>query len=307
VANYCTFYVDVHNAFDNFGPLFDELYNEGKPGLWDDVLGGLRSDPNGPRINLRKELIAHLGNRVSIVADYQLPITTSSERLVFAVEAKDEKAVAAGLNKLFKNDREMRNRPFEGHVIWESVPEDKTAVPVVSLELPGLGPEAGKGNQPVRPVPGRQDALMPNQALTVAHGHLLVASHYDFLIKVLKKLADRDTLTRSVEYKLVAKGIAKTAGNQKKMADNFAKTDEQYRPTYELIRQGKMPQAETMLGRVLNTAFGTGRKGVPRKQEIEGSKMPEFEYVRRYLGPAGLYATSEEQGWFIKGFLLPKQ
>jgi hypothetical protein len=305
VANYCTFYVDVHNAFENLGPMVDELYNEGKPGFWNDILAGLHTDPNGPKINLRKELVAHLGNRVTIVADYELPITPTSERLLFAIEAKDEKAVAAALTKLFKNDREMRRLDLEGRVIWESVPEDHSAEQVVDVQgLPPLGPDTGK---PPRALPSRQGSLMPNEALTVAHGHLLVASHLSFLKKVLGKIPERERLTSAVEYKLVAKATAKMAGDRKKMADNFAKTDEQYRPTYELIRQGKMPESETLFGRLLNTFLGPGKKGVPRKQEIEGSKMPEFDYVRRYLGPAGLYATSEENGWFIKGFLLPKQ
>ena len=306
VANYCTFYVDVSNAFEKLGPMVDELINEGKPGLWQDMVDGFRDNPNGVKIDLRKELVAHLGNRVTIVADYELPITTTSERLLFAIEVKNEKAVAAALTKLFKNDREMRRqelKEFDGRVIWESVPEDEAKVPEVRLELPGLGPDADK---PPRTLPSRQGALMPNQAITVAHGHLLIASHLSFLKKVLGKIPDRDTLTRSVDYRLISKGLAKSGGAQR-MAENFAKTDEQYRPTYELIRQGKMPESETLLGRLLNTFLGVGKKGVPRKQEIEGSKMPEFDFVRRYLGPAGLYAVSEENGWFIKGFLLPKQ
>ena len=57
VATYTTFYVDVLNAFDNFGPLFDELFGEGEKGVWEDVLEGMEKDPNGPNLNLRKELI----------------------------------------------------------------------------------------------------------------------------------------------------------------------------------------------------------------------------------------------------------
>ena len=40
---------------------------------------------------------------------------------------------------------------------------------------------------------------------------------------------------------------------------------------------------------------------------IDASKAPPFDFVRRYLGPAGLFATAEEDGWFFKGFTLPKQ
>jgi len=302
VASYASLYCDVLNAFDNLGPLFDDLVGQGDTGVWQEVLDGLKKDPNGPRIDLRNELVAHLGQRVSIVTDYQVPITTTSERLLIAVEVKDEKAVAQALHKMFKNDKEMRQREFEKRIIWEGVPEEKTEVPAVTLELPGL--ETGTPGK--APVPqGRQNALLPNAAVTVANGNLLIASHYDFLTKILKKVDQRETLARSIEYQLVQKTLDKF-GTPAKAARPFGRTDEQARPTYELIRQGKMPESETMLGRVLNTMFGAGKKGVIRKQQIDGRNMPDYEFVRRFLGPAGMQVVTEPDGWFFKGFLLPK-
>jgi hypothetical protein len=306
LASYATFYTDVPNAFDNFGSLFDELYNDGEPGLWKEVIDGMRDDPNGPRVDLRKELISFLGPRVNILTDYQLPITTTSERLLIAVEAKDEKAVAAALAKLFKNDREMRKRAFPPekpiHVIWESVPPEKAAVPPIDLSLPDIG----QAPRPQKKEEAAERTILPNQALTVAHGHLMIASHYDFLIKVLKQSEERTSLGRAVEYQEVAKPLAAIAPKSR-AAETFNRMDETLRPTYELIRQGKMPQSETMFGRVLNTALSTGKKGVTRKQRIEGTKMPDFDYVRRSLGPAGAYVVSEEQGWFIKGMMVGKR
>lgn len=314
VASYATFQFDVLNAFDNLDPLVDALFGKGEKGVWQDLLGGLERDPNGPKIGLRKELILHLGSRVTVVTDYQLPITTTSERLLFAVETKpgEEKAVADAVTKLYKNDREMRRREFEGHVIWESIPPEKSKseVPEYSVELPPL-PGAKKA---VRPGRGgkREHVVFPNLSVTAAHGQLLVASHYDYLAKVLGKEEARiksgDLLSQSVEYQQVTKALEQF-GVKAKCARGFAKTDEQYRATYELIRQNKMPESETMLGRILNAVIGSGKKGVPRKQEIDGSKLPDFDFVRRYLGPGGFQATSEKgpfQGWFIKGFVLPK-
>jgi hypothetical protein len=44
-----------------------------------------------------------------------------------------------------------------------------------------------------------------------------------------------------------------------------------------------------------------------REQSIDGSKLPDFQAVRRYLGPAGLFSRSEDDGWFMTGVLLNKQ
>jgi hypothetical protein len=268
--------------------------------LWRDVLYNLSTENNGPKIDLRKELIQQFGTRITILTDYQLPITTTSERLLIAIEAKNSDAIAKALKKMFQNDPDMRRREFEGYEMWEAVHEKKSEVPDIDLQLPGES--AGESRKPSA---RGQQSLLPNEVLTVGHGHLLIASHYEFLVKILAKGKKPEMLTKSVEYQVVSKSMEKF-GVASRAAESFAKTDEQVRPTYELIRQGKMPESETMLGRLLNTIFGAGKKGVLRKQEIDGSKMPEFDVVRRYLGPAGLQIASEADGWLIKGFVLKK-
>ncbi|NUQ61364.1 MAG: hypothetical protein HUU20_02680 [Pirellulales bacterium] len=305
VAAYTTFSVEVLNAFDNFGPLFDSLFGEGETGVWQDVLESLKEDPNGPQIDLKEELMRKLGNRVSLVTAYELPITTTSERLLIAVEATKEKEAAQAIRKTLEPDKEMRKREFKQFVIWEMIPPKKAEVPTVSLDFPGLGGQQGRGGQRGRGAQGQDNPLLPNAAVTVAHGHLLIASHYDFLVRVLELTDERQSLARTVDYQQVAKALEQLGGTSKS-AVSFSRTDDAVRPTYELIRQGKMPQAETMFGRMLNTIFGAGKKGVVRKQEIEGSKMPEYEVVRRHLGPAGSFAVTEDDGWFIKGMMLAR-
>ena len=320
VAGYATFEFDVLKAFDNLDTLVDALFGKGEKGVWQDIVTQLEKDPHGPRINLRKELVEHLGSRVTVLTGCRVPVTTTSERILIAVEIKkdEEKPVADAVMKFYKNDNDMRRREFEGHVIWESIPpeKDESEIPKPKVsEIPPIEIDYGGAKKPVRPVrtPKGEGALFPNVAVTAAHGHLLVASHYDFLIKVLGKEEARvksgDTLADSIEYQQVTKVLDQFKAKAK-CARNFAKTDEQLRATYELIRQNKMPESETMLGRILNTVFGTGKKGVRRKQEIDGSKLPDYDFVRRYLGPGGFQAVTEEKGefrgWFLKGFILPK-
>jgi len=44
-----------------------------------------------------------------------------------------------------------------------------------------------------------------------------------------------------------------------------------------------------------------------RKQEIDGSKLPDFELVKKYLGPAGSSPSPRDDGWWLVGCLLKKQ
>jgi hypothetical protein len=308
IATYTTIHCDILNAFDHFGPIFNQVAGGGREDVdyWQDVLDGLKNDPYGPQIDLREELFAHLDNQVTAVADYQLPISTTSERLLFAVATKDPKAVAKAIEKTLKDDEEIERREFEGHVIWEMVPRELSPIDavIVDVEVPSLGFEPGEEapeEDDREPAP-----FLPNMAVTVAHRQLLVASHYDFLIKVLKPIDERETLGRAVDYLFVDQ-VIKRSGGGNDFIRRFSRTDAEYRPTYELIRQGKMPESRTLLGRILNTLFEVGKKRTIREQKIDGSKLPEFEYVRRHLGPAGLFGTSEPDGWFLKGFTLSKE
>ena len=65
-----------------------------------------------------------------------------------------------------------------------------------------------------------------------------------------------------------------------------------------------MPESESLLGTLLNRMLGPEEEGVLREQQIEGKKMPEFEKIRKYLGPAGLFVDSEHDGWLVSGCLL---
>jgi hypothetical protein len=279
-------------------------------GIWKEIMESLEKDPNGPQINLRNDLIVHLGPRITVATDYQLPITTSSERLLFAIETSNGQAVAATMEKLMKN-RTAKRRQIGEHVAWEVVEEeDNPEMPKIEVPKVSVGPlhplrdpaeEQQEEQQETQP------RLLPHRSVTVAHGQLLIASHFDFLEKVLAPLEERETLARNPEYLRVDETIEQRLGVRDKCARMFSLTDEEYRPTYELIRQNKMPEGETMLAKLLNALFGEGKKGVVRQQKIDGQKLPDYDVVRRYLGPAGTAVSSERDGWFFKGFTLSKE
>ena len=149
----------------------------------------------------------------------------------------------------------------------------------------------------------KEQRLLPHAAITVWKGHLIIASHIDFLLKVTSPEKKKESLVSAADYKRIDEEMKKWEPKSICLRV-FSRTDEEYRPTYELVRQNKMPESENMLAKVLNGLFGEGKKGEFRKQKIDGSQLPEYQVVRRYLGPAGFQATSEADGWYLKGFTL---
>lgn len=299
IAAYLSFNWKVQQAFDNLDPLADEVI--GVEDGWQQALEGIQYDELGPKISIRDELVAYLGDRSTLITDYQLPITPKSERRLLAIESINATTLTQSIEKLMRADPKARRREFGQNVVWEIVQEEED-LPQVRVEV--FDPAAaGSREDDEQDEPKRK---LPNAAVCVAHGHLLVASHFDFMTKVLEEVEARKTLARSPDYQIVSAELDKLMPGEHSFR-SFSRTDEEYRPTYELIRVGRMPESESLLGRALNALFGEGDEESLREQKIDGSSLPDFDTVRRYFGPAGLTVRTEDNGWYIVGFSLNKQ
>jgi hypothetical protein len=306
IATYFTAYVDPLTIFDNFGPLYDEILDA--PGVWKQTMEQMKNDKDGPQIDLRNDLVAFFGPRVTMVADYHLPITITSERLIWAIEVKNPDKVAKAIEKCVNNDPTIKKRTINGQIIWEIVEEEDNSVAPPTIDVPSLGgpkkeskPKTGEEDQE------KEGHFLPHGAFTVANGQLFIATHIDFLVKTLKPIPADAQLATQKEFLKVWDITFNQLGVKQQSARSFSWSDRAVQPTYELIRQGKMPQSESLLGRTLNSLSAAGRKGALRQQRINGSKLPDFAtVVAPALGPATASMTAEKDGWFVKGVLVTK-
>ena len=310
-------YLDPVSIFDNFGPLFDALIMDGEQGVWTDILRGLEEEENGPQINIREELVVHLGQRAMGMSKYQLPITTTSESIVIAVELKEgkDKEVAKALEKLFGKDSDMEKTTHQSHTIWLRVPEEDIIQPFAPPVGPPIGGKSAT-EAPKRRVTNNAPAnetppMFPNGAFSVAKGCLFVGTNGDCLTEVLDRLdAKAASIKGEAEYKEVELVFSNLGIAEKPhFLQFFARTDETLRPTYEMLRQGKLPQSQAVFAKMINMVLvpADGSTEPVRAQAIDGSKLPEFDKVRQHFGPAGFYGASEDNGFFFKGFLLEKK
>ena len=300
LATYRTVSADLQNAFAHVGTLFDAI--AGYEGAFEGVLEGLERDPYGPQVKVEQDFIAYVGDRVTLVTDYELPITPQCERFLFAVEVTNEDKIAETVEKFMDSDPNAFRREFQGKVIWEITPPEEEVpqldIAVADLDLLEPTPEE---------TPEEENKRILSSAVCVADGHMFIASHVEFLQKVLDKNR-QETFDQSGDFKEVDAALAKLLSGPI-AARCFLRTDEAYRPTYELLRQGRMPESETLLGRMLNRLLTPPEdegEGILREQKIDGSELPDFEMVRRYFGPAGTVMRSDDDGWFIVGATLTK-
>jgi hypothetical protein len=308
VATYLSFNWKMKEAFDYSETLVDAII--GDKGAFKEIWLSLKADPNGPQIDIHKELLDHLGTRVVLLSDVKLPVDLKSERLMALVEVKNAATVANTIQKAFAKDPQARRKVYKGQVIWEIVQDDSLAEEDTEINIEGVGfvsAEAPKEEPKAKLEEEEDSTRLPNMAITVYLDHLIVATHVDFIQDfIAHQDANAQHLGQAQDYQRVRDALT-ALGSKGDSFLFFSRTDESYRATYELLKQNRLPEAETMLARLLNAALGPKEEGVVRKQEIDGTKLPNFENMKKYLGPGGLFVQTENEGWWLVGGLLKKQ
>lgn len=299
VASYLTFNWRMKEAFGHSETLVDAI--AGDKGVFDEIWLSMKTDPNGPKIDIYGELINHLGERATLLTDVTVPVTIKSERLLVLVEVKRPDIVAKALEKAFKEDPAAKKRVFRGQTIWEITQEEATtAGPELMIE--------GAGFVSTEDATAAEEdetaAVLPNMALSVMKGHLVVSTHVEYIEDFITRADDPNNLAKTRDFQRVHEALVRL-GSDKDSFRYYTRTEEAYRATYELIQQNKLPEAETLLARMLN-AMLSEQEGEVRKREIDGSKLPPYKDVMKYFGPGGLFVQSEDNGWWAVGCLLKR-
>lgn len=120
--------------------------------------------------------------------------------------------------------------------------------------------------------------------LAVTEGHLMIATDVKALEQVMRGAGDREPLAESPEYKKIAARFpAQTS------MISFQRQDAQLKAFYDLLKSER--SSELFGGNV----------------EIDFSKLPPFETIRKYLPPSGSYMEPDRRGLRIISFSLKKE
>jgi hypothetical protein len=272
---YVTGYADVGHGFDTLGSLLDGLW--GEPGDFERTVEKLRTGPDGPMVDVRKEVIGRLAPRGTLVLDAESPEHFHGDRTLLAFATHDEKGLARQVERLMAGDDPDVIR-HEGRYVWEIRPQPKK-------------PPARKDG-----VPRRRQA--PHSGIAVAHGHLLIASHFALLEEALASPAG--PLARRPDFERVSKELA-LLGAGKDSLRLFLRTDETFRTAYEFLRHNQLAEAPSLQAQLLHLLLEGGGS-----RRVDGRKLPAFADVRRFLGPCGIFVTSQKDGWTAVGVVLKK-
>ncbi|MFM8415578.1 MAG: hypothetical protein ACKOCX_12745 [Planctomycetota bacterium] len=306
LGGWTTLQWDLQTAFTVAETLVDDVV--GDAGVYDDVIASLKEDPDGPQIDVEQDLVACLGKRITLISGHVEPLGVDADRIVIAIECADESRVAATIAKVMNADGDMQKIELGGQVAWELI-DRSHAIPKLEVETPGgavtHADDEDEGARRRQRLREKEEKLLPHSTVTVARGHLLIASHRDILERVLTAEGGGDRMAATADYKAVMAEVARFAPAAA-AARSFGREDISVRPTYELLRQGSMPKAQSVFGQLLNGLLGDGKPGSVREQKIDGSTLPEFAVVQKYFGAVGTAFEVYPDGWRLTGVALPR-
>lgn len=299
LATYLNFRWKIKEAFFHSESIVNDYADDE---IFYELIDSLKIDPAGPRVDIVEEIVNHLGEEVVLLTDHELPIHPQSERRLIAVRLNTPDRVKTAVDRVLRNDPNARPHKIGEHDAWE-ISEEEEEIPTLMIVGPGY-PDPVAQNQP-----GENNRRnIPNAAVAVAGEWLYFANNMDLLELVLTPKGNSDQpLSETEDFQRVATHLEQLGAGADSFRQ-FARGDKAFRVTYELLRQNKMPEAESLLGRILTELWTDGEEGAARRdQEIDASKLPPFETIEQYLGPAGLFSRSEEDGWLIVGGTLAKE
>lgn len=303
-ANYISFRWRMKEAFECLQPLVDEVAEDA---VFEQMLKDIKEDASGPQLDIRNDVVAHFGTRVTVVTACDHPIRPTSHQMFAAIDLTDGAAVAAALNDAMERDPKSTQLVIAGRRVWELGQQAEEELLdddlMLTLEIEGGGVGFGPAVAPEPEPVAETEVTMPKFVLGVVGNQMIVASGAEFAEFVFEKNDAQETLQNAADYRRIDTMLTKLGCRQEALRV-FSRTDEAYHSTYELLRRGESLESGALLGRLVNQAIEPADLETPR---IDGSKLPPFEQIRPFLGPAGMSMETVADGWLIRGCLLRKQ
>jgi hypothetical protein len=292
----------MQDAFWSMETLVDAAFSD--KGFFREMLEGIRKDPSGGiQVDVANDLVANLGQDFLIMTENEVVDGETHEQVLGALRITDATTVAKVVNDALSKDPDIFKVPFADHPVWEVRPS-ASAEPDDFID--DLGFEFNERElanaKPAEP-------LLDAWSFTVFDGYLMFSSHADFLIKVIKHANQQGgTLEDTEAFKRAHQAIAaETAGKPLAMT-RVVRTELAWRIKYQLIREGKFVESDSLLANLIRRAQESSEKAEAKNAdaglEIDTSLLPEFEAIRQYLQPAGGYMQTTDQGWTFTQFLL---
>lgn len=308
-ASVTAFSWDLREAFPRFKYIVDGYVNS--PGTFDSMIDGIKTDIQGPQIDIVKEVLPLLSSQFFIVTEVTEPITPDSKRSLVAVKLNDPEGKFAEIVDRYGSN-EPQGQPLDvpdtKYRIWSFLNETDD----VEVELDFA---AGTKKSTPPKEQAKEDAedesdeseepLLEQWAISVVDGYFLFASDAELLLETIERVKSNDqSLFKEPDVARANEVIQRLLGEDSHSLMQIDRTDKSFEMQYELFREGQLSSSRSVAAAILDRILDPKKKNKDKQQKISGDALPPFSEIRSYFMPAGTVSTSSDEGWLIQSVIL---
>ncbi|TWU26403.1 hypothetical protein Pla52o_02560 [Novipirellula galeiformis] len=267
------------------------------------MIEGIRDDTDGPQIDLKKNVLPGLGDEVILLTDNTVPADVHSERMLVAVRLRNAKAIQVAVRKAMEVEPDASKIDVvPGVEVWRV---QRGSESDASFEADIFG-DLGFDEETVEQAP----PLLDHWAIAVVEdgkvpgdSYLMFSSHPELLIETVKRIRKGESggFAKLDEVKRVVDAL-KDLGAQEVSLSRIARTKLSLRAKYELLREGKLKDSDSVLASVIRRVFKDEEEG--EADPLDAAKLPPLSAIEKHLPEGGNFIVTEKDGWSLSGFYL---
>jgi hypothetical protein len=267
---------DFVKGMQGYGNLFDEANEPGPDGvgLFEDMLDGLRDDPEGVQVDLRKEVFANLGPAIMSFTDRggaKSEKTPHGDRALYVAQVKDQAQVTDALKRFYKGDDRVAYRRVGDYDVW-TVPEGASLF-----------------------VEGESDSVVNIRSLALGKNRMLFGTDVELLDRTLKGGEPSQKLKDDAGWATLWNAMRERAPQGALWG--LSRLEDTMQSDYA---QATQPPREDEKASLLSTMwrillFGTAAEEV----EVPYDHAPTFDQVRPALSRTSTLMTPAGDDWNV--------
>jgi hypothetical protein len=262
------------------------------------VIDGIETDPKGPQIDIRNDILPYVTNEIYALSDCIEPITPDSRRSLIAIRITDSDKLASVVDRIMKVEPDATPVDFEQHRIWVVAREDEADLASFGIDEDlNSFDESGSEEEEEQP-------WLNNWAIAIHDDFLMFSSHAEMIKDAIKAKPGASPLVEQLDFARAQSKIESISKGRPNCFWNIDRADLSFRMQYELFRQDKLPQSRSMLASIVDRILRPKKEMKDEVQKVKGDLLPPFEEIRKYLLPGGSVVETQDDGWSIQSFVL---
>jgi hypothetical protein len=266
---------NLGEVWQYYGSLFDDLQADGGQGAFNDILDSIRDDPDGPELDLRRDLFPQLTPNVTMISGAPTSADPNGHHSLQVIGTRRD--LRPLVQRFMEGDPDVKRVPWQQQVIWQ----------ITSPE--GLAASSGLLNSVA--------------AVAADEQSLYLASDVELLKQFLAPHSAKDLITNTPAFQEVRRRLD-SGSTDHSYYERFAWPEETLMQAHQLLSSAAGDPGPSIAAAILNSILGidllrsTGSSTVPK------APVADSTAVREFLAASGARMDKTADGWLMTGFLL---